>query len=193
MSGRERDSERHGMIRERQVHPIPHHPTVMSSVIHSDIPEADEVRAAFERLAPDTTARWGTMDAPAMLEHCLRFNEIYLGRRRPAWPIRILARLFAGPFLKRALATSPREMKRGIRTLPALKVDPGAIEASDFEDTRTRLLSTFDEIDAVDGRWNHPLYGRIEAERGKAMARHHAAHHLHQFGLLGEGVHPPGS
>ncbi len=162
----------------------------MSLAIHPEIPKAEEVRAAFARLAPDTPARWGTMDAPAMLEHCLRFNEIYLGRRRPAWPIRILARLFAGPFLKRALATSPREMKRGIRTLPALKVDPGAIDASDVEATRTRLLSTFDEIDAVRGRWDHPLYGRIEAEVGKAMARHHAAHHLHQFGLLDEEPHP---
>jgi len=131
------------------------------------------------------------MDAPAMLEHCLRFNEVYLGRRRSAWLVRLLARVFAGPFLRKALRTSPRDMKRGIRTLPSLRIDPGSIDASAFEATRSRLLSTLDKIDAVQGEWNHPLYGRIDAAVGKAVARHHAAHHLHQFGLLGEAHHPP--
>jgi len=163
----------------------------MATTIHPEIPDPETVRAAFERLAPDARAGWGRMNAPAMLEHCLRFNEIYLGRRRPAWPIRLLARLLAGPFLERALRTSPREMKRGIRTLPSLRVDPEAADGSAFEDTRARLLSTFDEIDGIRGVWAHPLYGRIDAEVGKAVARHHAAHHLHQFGALDEALPPP--
>ena len=46
------------------------------------------------------------------------------------------------------------------------------------------MLATLDEVEAIQGAWDHPLYGRLDAEVAKAAARHHTAHHLHQFGAL---------
>lgn len=158
--------------------------------IHPDTPDAGTVKAAAASLRPEDPPAWGRMSAPRMLEHCARFHEVYLGRRPTPLLVRVLGRLVGGPFIRRFLARSPLEMPRGMRTLPGLQVDgadDGADDRADevaFTAARDRFLATFDEIEARSGTWDHPLYGRIDAEVGKALARHHAAHHLHQFGKL---------
>lgn len=158
----------------------------MSTYIHPDTPDAAAVRDAIGRLAPDTPARWGKLDAPGMLEHLTRFNEIYLGRLSPSWFVRTMAGLIGGFFVRKFLARSPFDTPKSMRTLPDLQVEAGSVDPAGFSDLRARLLSTFDEIEAITGTWNHPLYGRIDAEVGRALARHHAAHHLNQFGVLGQ-------
>lgn len=156
----------------------------MASNIHPDIPDHTTVRDAFERLSPEATPRWGTLDATGMLEHCARFNELYMGRRGAPLPVRVLARLFSGLAVRKFTGASPFEMQHGMKTLSAIRVDPSSADQDTFEATRARLLATLDDLDAIEGTWAHPLYGRIDAESGKAMARSHAAYHLHQFGLL---------
>jgi hypothetical protein len=156
----------------------------MTARFHPDIPDFATIRDAFESLEPTDAARWGTMDAPAMLEHVARFNEMYLGRVRvPGWT-RVLARLFGGLFIRRLLATSPFETKRGMTTLPVLRVAAEGAGDARFEEARVRLLRTLDEIEAMSGEWDHPLYGGLAADMGKALVRHHAAHHLNQFGRV---------
>lgn len=151
---------------------------------HPHLPDHATVRSAFLRLEPDTPGRWGTLDATGMLEHCARFNETYLGRRKVSWMVRILGRLLGGVFVKKFLSDSPFAMKRGMGTLPSIRVEPSDADAAGFEDARGRLLATLDEIGAIRGTWDHPLYGRMDAEKGKALVRHHCTHHLHQFGVL---------
>ncbi|MEQ9400925.1 MAG: DUF1569 domain-containing protein [Longimicrobiales bacterium] len=159
----------------------------MSFEIHPDTPAPDTIHEAVARLTPQTRARWGTLNSTGMLEHVARFHEIYLGRRPAPWPIRVLARLIGRPMIGKFLAISPFEMKRGMRTLPGLRIDAREVEAESFEAERARMLETFDEIHALSGEVVHPLYGRMEADVVKALTRHHAAHHLSQFGVLEVG------
>jgi len=156
----------------------------MSFQIHPDTPAPDAIREAVARLTPETRARWGTLNATGMLEHVARFHEIYLGQRAAPWPVRVLARLFGRPMVRKFLAISPFKMQRGMRTLPGIRIDPGEAKAESFEAERTRMLETFDRIHALTGEVIHPLYGRIDADVVKALTRHHAAHHLSQFGVL---------
>lgn len=156
--------------------------------IHPDTPTPDAIRTAIARLTPETDARWGTLNAVGMLEHVARFHEIYLGRRSVPWLVRGLARLLGRPMIRRFLATSPFEMKRGIRTIPGLQVDADEVREASFDAERTRALATFDEIHAMTGEVVHPLYGRIEADVVQALTRHHAAHHMSQFGVLERGA-----
>lgn len=156
----------------------------MSVTIHPAIPDAAALRDALGDLSADTEPRWGTMNAPAMLEHCARFNELYLGRRRPSLPVRLIARLFSGFITRRFASQSPFETKRGATTMPDLKVEDAEMDRDDFEALRDRVLSTLDEIEAHTGTWHHPLYGRIDAALGTALARAHLTHHLHQFGVM---------
>jgi hypothetical protein len=67
-------------------------------------------------------------------------------------------------------------------------MQPGSAPETPFEQNVEHLLETFQAIDRISGTWDHPLYGSIDAEAGKAMVRAHAAHHLHQFGLLQAGT-----
>jgi len=151
--------------------------------IHPDVPEIDAVRSAFEALQADDPRQWGTMTAAQMAEHIARFNEIYLGRIKVGGIMGVLAKLIGKPFIRRFLAGSPFEMKRGMGTIPAIRIE-NAVDEAAFEDARARILSTFEEIEARSGEWDHPLYGKLPAEAAKALARHHAAHHLRQFGRL---------
>lgn len=164
----------------------------MSFEIHPDTPAPDTIRAAVGRLTPQTSARWGTLNATGMLEHVARFHEIYLGRRSAPLPVRVLARLIGRPMIGKFLATSPFKMQRGMRTLPGLRIDAREVKAESFQRERARMLETFDEIHALVGEVAHPLYGRMDAEVVRALTRHHAAHHLSQFGVLESGE-PGGS
>lgn len=155
--------------------------------IHPDTPAADTIREAVARLTPQTSARWGTLNATGMLEHVARFHEVYLGRRSAPWPVRMLARLIGRPMIGKFLATSPFEMQRGMRTLPVIRVDANEAKAESFDAERARMLETFNEIQALNGEVVHPLYGRMEADVVRALTRHHAAHHLSQFGVLESG------
>lgn len=156
----------------------------MALVIHPDTPAPHTIREAVARLDPQTKARWGTLNATGMLEHVARFHEIYLGRRSAPWPVRVLARLIGRRMIGKFLATSPFQMQRGMRTLPGIRIDPSEVKAESFESERARMLGTFDEIHLLVGEVVHPLYGEMEADVVKALARHHAAHHLSQFGVL---------
>lgn len=151
--------------------------------LHPDLPDAATLTAAVARLEPTTRPQWGRMSAPQMVEHCVRFNDIYLGRQTMSPVMRLLARLFGGFFIRKFLRASPFEMPRNMKTLPQLQIEAEPAEGS-FEVDRTRLVDSLTEIEAIRGRWKHPLYGSIDAEVGRALARHHLAHHLHQFGVL---------
>jgi len=134
-------------------------------------------------LEVEDTPTWGTMTAPQMVEHCTRFNDLYLGRARAPFMIRIIARLFGGGFVRKLLEKSPFAMKRGIGTLGQLRVQE-PMDPNRFAQAKDNLSTTLHQIEAISGTWNHPLYGRIEASVGQALARHHLTHHLHQFGKL---------
>ncbi|MEK9501414.1 DUF1569 domain-containing protein [Gaopeijia maritima] len=151
---------------------------------HPDLPDAATLSAAAARLESTTRPQWGRMSAPQMVEHCARFNEIYLGRQAVSPVVRLLARMFGGLFIKKFLRASPFEMQRNMKTLPELQMTSEPAEPDHFEADRARLLATLAEIESITGRWKHPLYGTIDAEVGRALTRHHLAHHLHQFGVL---------
>ena len=153
--------------------------------IHPELPDAHAIRTAVVAMRPEDEPAWGRMTAPQMLEHLARFHEVYLGRVPVPGLMRFLARLVGGPFVRKFLATSPWEMKRGMGTMPQLRMDRVLVDEDQFDTVRSRVLATFDEIHAKTGSWDHPLYGSIDARTGQALARHHAAHHLHQFGKLG--------
>lgn len=151
--------------------------TIPGYTIHPDVPDIAAVRAGFEALTAEDPGHWGKMNAAQMAEHVARFNEIYLGRIRVGGVMGFVAKLVGKPFIKRFLASSPYEMKRGMGTIPAIRIEE-PVDAAAFEAARSRVLSTFEEIESHSGEWDHPLYGRMPAEAAQALARHHAAHHL---------------
>ncbi|MEL6904931.1 MAG: DinB family protein [Planctomycetota bacterium] len=154
---------------------------------HPDTPTVDRLIEALGALTADTPRRFGTMDAAAMLEHCARFVDLYLGRVRVGAPIRFAARALGPLFLKRILRGSPAKTPRNLRTLGSLKVEgpDGESSRASFEAARERLRAGFADVTALEGEVRHVLYGRMDASAVRDLVRHHTAHHFHQFGLLG--------
>ncbi len=156
----------------------------MKCTPHPEVPSYESVRAAVERLEPTTTPRWGKMNVLQMMAHCSRLNRLYLGEEPVAWWVKPITRLFKGFLLRRFLETSPFEFARGVRTLPSLQVEAGDVRDSEFDRERAGLIASLERAHTISGYWDHPLYGSIDAEVGRALVRTHTTHHLNQFGVI---------
>lgn len=148
----------------------------------ADTPTFAEIDAALDRLTPDAERRFGTMSPAQMLRHNRGFVDLYLGRGAPvSAPIRMIARLIGPMFLRKVVASSPRETPRGLRTLGPLRATDDGL---DLDAERTALRSALAEAAALEGVRPHVLYGPMDAVSMQTLIRHHTAHHLNQFGLL---------
>ena len=161
-----------------------------------DTPTFAELDAALERLTAATPARWGVMDAPAMVEHSGRFVDLYLGKVPVALPIRLIARALGRVFLTKIIKSSPMKTPRNLRTLGAIRVEAAAPDqagadtaAPDWASAVAALRGRLAEVDAITTPYRHVFYGPIDPESAKVLVRHHTAHHFHQFGLF-EGAEP---
>ena len=148
-----------------------------------DTPTLAELDAALGGLRADTAPAWGTMNAVQMVRHNARFIDLYLGRIAVGVPVRWIARAVGPMFLKRVIKGSPFETPRNLRTLGQIRSAPD-LEA-DLDAEIAALRAQLAEMADLAGVVDHPLYGRAEAESCRTLVRHHLAHHLHQFGLLG--------
>ena len=136
-------------------------------------------------LRVDTPARWGRMDASAMLCHLraaleMSLGEIEVPRLVPAWigvPV--------GWIFTRILTRWPRSL--GGRNPPVPALHP-PVDAAAFDAERQRLLADlarFVERLRADPRQRalHPVFGRLKLARWSRVHALHLAHHLRQFGV----------
>lgn len=147
---------------------------------HADTPHAEALRQALTTLHVDRKPEWGKLDAAGMVEHVNRFMQLYLGQIRMGGLPGFLARYLGKPFLKRVAKQSPFETPKNLTTAPVLSVKKGADLAVEV----ARYAELSDQIEALSGPYNHPVYGPMDAEDVKGLVRHHTAHHFHQFGLI---------
>ena len=134
----------------------------------------------FAGLPPNRAPVWGTMNAGQMLDHCHAFHRLCLGEIRPGRGVRLAARLL-GPFmLRQLLAKSPKNAPKNLRTLSEIRADRSP---EDFAAAKERLLASIEALETLEDDHPHPLYGPMCGDDVRAIARHHLAHHAHQFDL----------
>lgn len=133
----------------------------------------------FGSLSPDRSPAWGKMSVGQMLEHCARFNELCLGRIRPGWPIRLLARCLGPLFLRKLMGKSATEGPRELATLPQIRV----VDPVDFAAAQARLQDAILGLRDLPAGHRHPLYGMMSGDDVRTLARYHMGHHAHQFRL----------
>jgi hypothetical protein len=150
---------------------------------HEETPSLEELQPLVRSLAPDQAPGWGSMNATQMLAHCRDFHRLCLGELRPPRPTRFLARMLGPLFLRKFLRGSPFESPKNLRTLAEIRAD--AASAEEFDQRKDELLDSMSALERVTDGHRHPLYGPMRGEDVRAIARHHLAHHLHQFGLIG--------
>ncbi len=131
-------------------------------------------------LTPATVAKWGTMDAAAMLRHCRIVAETILARQSPD----------ESPTLKQLMLRTlvlhiMRRLPKG-RQQPKVIAEAMAAQPSlSFEEERQHLAeitSRFANYGGVlSGR--HPVFGPMRTAHWGAFAWLHLDHHLRQFGV----------
>jgi hypothetical protein len=133
-------------------------------------------------LAPDAPARWGSMDASAMLRHlraalAMSLGELEVPLLVPRWIGAPVGWLFTT-----VLTRWPRSLGGHNPPIPALHPETEA----PFDEERERLLAAlrhFVERLRADprARARHPVFGDLTLERWARVHALHVAHHLRQF------------
>lgn len=147
----------------------------MGSILNEG--DRNAILGRVRSLSCSSTARWGSMDVTAMLEHLRRSALMCLGelsvpsankRAFQVFPLKHLI-LYVFPFPK------------GAPTAPALKVDV----AESFEEERAALLELLERIGTgfSEGMGpDHPLFGPLSWREWGVATYKHTDHHLKQFG-----------
>jgi Protein of unknown function (DUF1569) len=126
-------------------------------------------------LTPQSTRRWGKMDAAQMLAHCAEVLEVTNGKalNNTPWFIRMI-----GPLVKRVI-TSDKPYRHDSPTHPQYVMT----SSKDFTHERARLLEVLAALRAAGPRpIQHPIFGKMSADEVGWSAYKHLDHHLQQFG-----------
>lgn len=145
----------------------------------SDPQEAKALRLRLERLDPQASRRWGTMDLTAMLCHVGDGLEQALGRR----PMPDQSTLLFRTVVKWIVLHLP--MPKGAPTAPALDSRLGGTRLESMEAARQRVLDLVDEtLERAPNRpfAEHPAFGPLTREQRGVLTWKHIDHHLRQFG-----------
>lgn len=140
---------------------------------------ADEIVTRIERLRPDSTRQWGSMDAAQMLAHCAGFQDLAMGNAAAA---RSWLGIFVGRWAK-PLFYNDKPLPRNMSTIPEIAIT----EEKEFGAEQRNLINKITEFQQ-NGREScaknlHPFFGKLSSEEwGKGVYKH-LDHHLKQFGV----------
>jgi hypothetical protein len=138
----------------------------------------DEMLARFDRLTPDTKARWGRFTCPDMVAHLNQSLRMSLGDITPA-PKKRPFRFF--PLKQLVLYVFP--FPKGVPTAPELISRNGQAVWAEEVKTFRELMARF-AARSGDTHWpSHPLFGSMNRRSWGALAHKHFSHHFTQFGV----------
>lgn len=139
----------------------------------------------FKKLQPDTTARWGKMNAQQMLEHVAVVFVISAGKIKLdlATPAEHLPKYQEFLF-------SEKEFRENTKAPAAiLGEEPLPLRYATIEGAKEKLaeaIALFENYFAADPekRTMHPAFGELNYEEWVLAHYKHVRHHLKQFGML---------
>lgn len=133
----------------------------------------------IQKLKPETTPLWGSMNATEMLLHCNRVNEQLLN----AAPVKKgtrMAQYLARLLVLYLLPAYPKNAKT-----PKRNVTKGQVDASAFEEQRQRFVVLIQQFPTHQKpiELPHPYFGDLNTAQWGLAGYKHVDHHLRQFGL----------
>jgi Protein of unknown function (DUF1569) len=135
------------------------------------------IRQRIDSVTSTSAARWGRMDAKAMLAHLRQSALMALGDLPVACKSKRMFQVF--PIKHVILHVVP--FPKGAPTAPELLVP---VEG-DVDAIRSELVSLVERIGAGPREGDgpvHPLFGRLSFEEWGVATYKHTDHHLRQFG-----------
>ena len=136
-----------------------------------------ELLDRLERLAPETTPRWGTMTAPQMLAHLVDWMLMAKGELKTAPKNRLLRY----PPLKQ-LAIYWLPFPKGVPTAPELISRKPLEWAAERAALRTHM-EWFENLNSNVVWPEHPVFAKLSGKAWCVLGYRHMDHHLRQFGI----------
>lgn len=143
--------------------------------------DAEALQRRIDRLAPDSSRRWGRMTAHQAVCHLSDSLKAALGMRpikaRPVTLLRRVARVLA--------FSTPMPWPRGVRTSREVDAEKGGTPPGSFEQDRAELQALLQRFAATQGTGLDPHYAWGDLSRGEwgRYVYRHTDHHLRQFGV----------
>lgn len=136
----------------------------------------NELIIRINTLNENSTAQWGKMNIYQMLKHCMRYEEMLLGKNK--YKRAFLGRLFGKISLKNFMKDE-NPIKRNLPTLPELKVSEINSNVSSEKTKWIALIEEYAHFSNPD--FVHPFLGKMTKEQIGYLDYKHTDHHLRQF------------
>lgn len=132
-------------------------------------------------LEKKSVPKWGKMNSPQMMKHCSNFIDLYLGKIKVPFWYKYFGVTIGKLFLIYISKKSPLETPKNLSTENSLKI---ADQNLDFNLEKRILEQKLNSLINLEGKINHPIYGKMESEKIKFLIIHHTTHHFNQFNLI---------
>ena len=136
-----------------------------------------EMAGRLARLAPDTPAQWGRMNAPRMVAHLTQSFRSAIGELRVAPKNTPLRR---SPLKELVIYWLP--FPRNLPTAPELLALEPTEWAADVAQLQA-LMQRFATKDPESVFPNHAAFGRMSGKQWGVLMYRHTDHHFRQFGI----------
>lgn len=143
---------------------------------------SDELIARMDRIAADTQALWGTMDAAQMMAHCSKiYDTLYdaeYQRRNP--PPNSIVRFLMKSLVK-PMVVGTKPYKPSSRTAPSYVV----VDEREYSTERDKLVGYINKVQTLgashfEGKMSYS-FGPLTAAEWNVLFYKHLDHHLRQF------------
>lgn len=139
---------------------------------------SDEIIDRINKLTPESTAEWGTMDVAQMLAHCsVSYEYVFDNKyKKPGFPMSLILK-----YVVKKVVTNEEPYKRNSRTAPDFVV----VDRREFEKEKQRLIDYIRKTQELgeghfDGKESHS-FGKLTKDEWNNMFYKHLNHHLGQF------------
>lgn len=137
----------------------------------------DELIARIKVLNEGCTAQWGKMDIGQMIDHCIRYEEMMLGRIKCK---RSFFGLLFGRMVLKSLIKDENPIKQNMPTIPEIGIKSNF--SADIALRKEKWIALIGECSQrLDLDFIHPFFGRMTKEQVGRLSYKHADHHLRQF------------
>jgi len=142
----------------------------------------EELIEKLNSLNKNSTPRWGKMNSSQMVKHCSKSIDLYLGKITVPFWYKYFGVTIGKLFLIYISKLSPLKTPRNIRTMvKSLKISDKNLDL-DYE--KDVLIQKLNNLIDIEGKIDHPIYGKMESEKIKFLIIHHTTHHFNQFDLI---------
>lgn len=137
--------------------------------------------ARINILSAETTAKWGTMNAPQMLAHLNVAYHMALDENTVI--TRGFKRFLISLLAKKMVVSDDKTYPKNGRTSPAFVI----ADQRDFEQEKTKLLAFLKEVNTKGASYfegkESQSFGALSAKEWSNLFQKHLNHHLEQFGV----------